>query len=51
MSDQLKPKQTQSQIDRELMVQLSTLAPDERAHLLNLINEGTILDCIRKEAK
>jgi hypothetical protein len=40
----------QDEMDSALMDKLSTLFPDERRHLLKLLEGGTILDCERQTA-
>ena len=41
----------QEKIDSELFDLIAILFPDERRHLLSLIQKGTILECSRPEAK
>ena len=37
----------QDKTDMELVLRIGTLFPDERRHLLKLLEGGTILDCQR----
>lgn len=41
----------QEKTDKELFARLSTLMADERRHLLQLLESGTILDCSRSKTK
>lgn len=48
MPAKLPPDASQEEVDRDLFLRLATLFPDERRHMLRLLEEGSILDCIRK---